>query len=309
MLYMNDASYYIPDTYLDVEQAGEILGLSKEHIKVYRKIYGIEKIPAAHGMPFVEFITQPVEKLLATNNINKTDIKYLIHCHTAKVINPFGYSIVRKIKQHLQLESAVALGTSVNNCASTIASLDLLAHVLPNDKKSKAIVVCGDYAFTPVLQCIPNTSILGDASAAILLGRQGSVNKLISISTKIEGKYAKGIWMSPEDANEFEMNYAKTLSATILDAIQKANLTKEQIKIIIPHNVNIHSWKRVANLLEIAAEKIYLKNVRKYSHCFGADIFINYVSAKDEQIFVSGDYYVMATVGLGAVFAAAVFQY
>src|SRR5437867_4459030 len=103
MLYMNDASYFVPESYIDVEQAGELLGISREHIKVYKKIYGIEKIPAARDIPFAEFVRRPVEKLLETNNIRKADIKYLIHCHTAKVINPFGYSIVRKIKQDLQL--------------------------------------------------------------------------------------------------------------------------------------------------------------------------------------------------------------
>ncbi len=309
MLYINDASCYIPDSYLDVEQAGELLGLSREHIKVYKKIYGIEKIPTARDLPFAEFIRRPVEKLLEKNKIRKADIKYLIHCHTAKVINPFGYSIVRKIKKDLQLESAVAFGASINNCASTISSLDLLSHVLANDKKSKAILVCGDYAFTPVLQCIPNTSILGDASAAVLLGRAGKKNQLISIATRIHGKYAKGIWLSPDEVNEFEKTYAEALSSAILEAIHKASLTKEQIKIIIPHNVNVHSWKRVAEVLQLPVEKIYLKNIKKYSHCFGSDIFINYSTANSEKVFSPGDYYVMATVGLGAVFSAAVFQY
>lgn len=309
MLYINDASCFIPDRYRPIEEVGEQLGIHKNHIKVYRKMYGLEKIPTASDMPLQHFIKQPIEQLIQKNKLPKEDIKYLIHCHTAKVISPFFTSIIRNVRNDLALTNATAFGISVNNCASTITSLELLQHVLQHDETSKAIIVAGDYAFTPILQMIPNTSILGDASSAILVSRKGNHHKLLSISTQIEGKYAKGVWLSSQEANEFETSYAQMLSSIIHKAIHKAGLTQDKIKIIIPHNVNLPSWKRVANYLKIPIDKIYLKNVKHYSHCFGADIFINLVSIVKEHILQKGDYYIMATVGLGAVFAAAVFQF
>lgn len=307
MLYLNDASCFIPPTYLDVEEAGALLNLEKAHIRVYKKFYGIEKIPAAKQIPLVDFVRRPVELLLQKNNLQNQDIHYLIHCHTAKVITPFGESIVRRVKQELKLENAIAFGVSLNNCASTLATLDMLTHVLSHDEK--AIIVSADYAFTSVLQLIPNTSILGDAAGAVLVSKKGQCHKLMAISLKIEGRYAKGIWLSAEEAQEFETHYVELLSSTIVAAITKANLSLEQIKLIIPHNVNIPSWKRVSSYLQISLDKIYLKNIRKYSHCFGADIFINYISALQEKQLEPGDYYMMATVGLGVTCAAAVFQY
>lgn len=309
MLYMNDAEYFIPETYLSVEQAGKLLDLDEAHIKVYKKFYGIEKIPIATNIKMVDFIKKPVQKLIKKNNIPKNNIKYLIHCHTAKVIAPFGDSLIRQVKQELELDEAIAFGASINNCASAIATIDLMTHVLNNKESCKAIMVCGDYAFTHVLQLIPNTSILGEGSSAVLLSKQGEKNKLLATSISVAGEYAQGIWLAPEKSKLFEIQYANLFSTVILDAIKKVGLHKDQIKIIIPHNVNIPSWKRVASVLKVPLEKIYLENVRKYSHCFGADIFINYVSVEEKNILNSGDYYVLATVGLGAVFAAAVFQY
>jgi 3-oxoacyl-[acyl-carrier-protein] synthase-3 len=309
MLYMNDANYFIPDTYLEVEEAGKLLELEEAHIKVYKKFYGIEKIPVATNIKFVDFIKQPIQTLIEKNNLAKSSIKYLIHCHTAKVIVPFGDSLIRQVKHELELDNAIAFGVSVNNCASAIATIDLLTHVLDADESCKAIMVCGDYAFTHILQLIPNTSILGEGTAAVLFSKQGSKNKLMATAIKVAGEYAEGIWLSTEKAKSFEMQYANLFSTVILEAIQKAGLHKEQIKIIIPHNVNIPSWKRVASVIQVNLYKIYLANVRKYSHCFGADIFINYVSVEEKNILNPGDYYILATVGLGAVFAAAVFQY
>jgi len=309
MLYINDASCFIPDRFRNIEEVGELLGIHKNHIKVYRKMYGIENIPTALDMPLHNFIKKPIEQLIKKNKLNKDHIKYLIHCHTAKVISPFLTSIIRNVREDLCLHNANAFAISVNNCASTITSLELMQHVLQKDETSKAIIIAGDYAFTHVLQIIPNTSILGDASSAILVSRKGEKNKLLSISTQTEGKYAKGIWLSTLEASDFETRYAHLLSSVMLNAIHKAGITQDKIKIIIPHNVNLPSWKRVANYLKISLDKIYLKNIKHYSHCFGADIFINLVSIDRENILQAGDYYVMATVGLGAVFAAAVFQY
>ncbi|HSW69751.1 MAG TPA: 3-oxoacyl-[acyl-carrier-protein] synthase III C-terminal domain-containing protein [Gammaproteobacteria bacterium] len=309
MLYMNDAKYFIPEKYLTIEQAGKLLNLNDIEIKVYKKIYGIEKIPIAQEIPLLDFIKYPVEEIIKNNNLKKSSIKYLIHCHTAKVIAPFGDSLIRKVKEDLGLNDTIAFGTSINNCASAISSIDMLSHVLASHDECNAIIVCGDYAFTHVLRYIPNTAILGDASTAILLSKQGNKNKLLSSSIKIAGEYAEGIWLSGDKLQSFETQYVHLFSSVILDAINKAGLKKEQINLIIPHNVNIPSWKRVADNINIPLEKIYLENIKKYSHCFGSDTFINYVSAKNESKFNSGDYYLMATVGLGATFAAAVFQH
>ena len=309
MLYMNDIKSFVPDTYATIEEAGKNLHLDEAHIKVYKKIYGIEKIPIASGIRFIDFIKRPIQDLLDNNQIDKSNIKYLIHCHTAKVIVPFGHSLIRQVKDEMGFKEAITFGTSINNCASTMASLDLLSHILEQHGSCKAILVCGDYAFTHVLKLIPNTSILGEGSAAVLLSKQGNKNKLLAISIKTAGEYAEGIWLSPEKSRQFESEYADLFSTVIHDAIHKSGLDQDQIKLIIPHNVNLPSWQRVASLMKFPLGRIYLNNVRKYSHCFGADIFINYVSIEQQKILKPGDYYVMATVGLGAVFAAAVFKY
>lgn len=307
MLYMNDAACFIPDHYLEIEQVSQLLKFDKNQTKVYKKLYGIEKIPFADGIKLIELIKTPITNLIKQNKLDKKTIKYLIHCHTAKVIAPFGDSIVRQAKEELGLDAAIAFGMSVNNCASAMSAMDMLAHVL--SETEKAIIVCADCVFTPVLRLIPNTAILADASTAVLLTKQGKHNQLITMASKTLGEYAEGLWLAGEKMQAFEISYAYSLADVILSALADAKLTKDQIKLIIPHNVNLLSWKRVATILQIPLDKIFLENIKKYSHCFGADIFINYITAKQQNLLQPGDYYVMATVGLGAVFSAAVFKY
>ncbi len=307
MLYMNDVSSFIPNHYLEIEQVGDLLNFNKNQIKVYKKLYGIEKIPIAKDIKLKELTKKPIVDLITKNNINKKNIKYLIHCHTAKVVAPFGDSVVRQIKEELGLKNTIAFGMTVNNCAAAMSAIGMLAHVLLENEK--AIIVCGDCVFTPVLRFIPNTAILGDASAAVLLGKQGEKNQLMAITSYIAGEYAEGLWLAGEKMKLFELRYAQLLADAILSVLEKAHLNKNQIKWIIPHNVNLLSWKRTAAILQMPMEKIFLENMKKCSHCFGADIFINYTTIEKQQQLMPGDYYVMATVGLGAVFSAAVFKY
>lgn len=307
MLYLNDASCYIPDDYLTVEQAGELLELNQSNINIYKKIYGIERIPTARKIKPIEFVKRSVQNLLEQNQPILTNLKYLVHCHTAKTMSPFGISLVREVKEQLGCSHTIAFGTSTNNCASAVVMLEMLAQILADDEQ--AILVCADYAFTRIMQFIPNTSILGDGSAAVLVSKQGERNKLLSITNQIVGKYAKGMWLSAEESKDFENNYISLLADVMLNALQKANLTLSQIKIILPHNVNYPSWRKLAYELNIPLNKIYLENIKKYSHCFGADIFINYLSMMKSQLLSPGDYYMMTTVGLGATFSAMVFQY
>lgn len=310
MLTIQAASYFIPQTRLKIENSLERFNLTKAQARVFSTFYGLQEIPYAEGMSMVELLAQSVESLLRKTNIDKQKIKYIIHSHTAKVITRFGRSVIREVQQALGLESAIPFGTSLNNCASTLNALEMAAMLLQeHEEDAKAIIVTGERAFTPTVQVIPNTSITGDASAAMLVGLTGKNHRLLHLEMKTAGQFHRGIWLTPEESKTFEKVYVPLLSETISTAVKQAGLTLDDIHLILPHNVNLISWENTAKALSFPLEKIYLKNVKKYAHCFGADIFINYADALSEQALSPGDYYVMATVGLGATFAAAVFQH
>lgn len=197
----------------------------------------------------------------------------------------------------------------MSNCAATLNAFEMAQVMLRNyDSNAKAIIVVGERAFTPTVQLIPNTSITGDAAAAVLVSKNGARDRLINMHIQTAGKYHRGIWMSAEESRDFERTYVPLLCQTIQKAISKAGITLGDVKIILPHNVNRISWDKTARALQVSTEKIYLKNISQYGHCFGADILINYLDAKKDALIQPGDYYLMATVGLGASFAAAVFQ-
>jgi 3-oxoacyl-[acyl-carrier-protein] synthase-3 len=310
MLSIDDVSYFVPQQRFDVEASRERFSLSKMEAKVFATFYGLQKIPYAGDMSMVSLICKSIEQLLKKNNVERRNIKYIIHCHTATVITSFGRSVIREAQQALGLESALCFGTSMNNCASTLNALEMAEMLLQNhDKHARAILVTGERAFTPTVQVIPNSSITGDASAAALLGLNGKKHRMLSLQMSAAGEFHKGIWSSPSESKKFEMAYVPKLTKTINEAISKAGLTLNDIALIVPHNVNVISWLNYANESGFPYKKIFLSNVKKYAHCFGSDIFINLSDAVSKNRISPGDYYVMATVGIGATFGACIFQY
>lgn len=309
MLYIHDVCHFIPPTLNTLADSYEYYGLSKAQSKVYTRIYGLEKIPVATNIPMPEMILNPVRKLLNRADVDKEQLQFIIHVHTAKVIYPFGSSISQLIKQSLQLKNTIVFAMTMNNCIATLSAFDVIQKLLSHTQNASAIIVAGEIAYTPSLRLMPNTSIGGDATAAVLLKTTGNKNKLLALKIVTLGKYAKGIWCTHDEIIEFEKLFIPQLVQTIEAALLVCGISKHDIKIILPHNISIPTWEKIAKQLVIPIDKVYLKNIPRYAHCFCADNLINYVTAEHENIFSPGDYYLMVSVGLGAAFAVAVFQY
>jgi 3-oxoacyl-[acyl-carrier-protein] synthase-3 len=156
---------------------------------------------------------------------------------------------------------------------------------------------------------IPRSTVMGEASCAILIENTEKNHHLIATAFDIQGQYASGSWLNSYLQMDFEKKYAQWLSGVIKRAVQNAKISLNQIKKIIPHNVNLISWKSTLKKLGASQQQIFLENIPVTGHCFGADNFINLNAVLGQDELQPGDYYLLVTVGLGAVFVASVFQY
>lgn len=310
MLYLADCRYFLPQEYCNVMDIYQQLGITKAQANIYSKIYGLQRIPICTNLSILQLLEKTVKQLL--NKLTASDkahIKYLIYAHTAQILEPYGQFLLDHLKYKFGLLNTLAFGISMNKCVSTLAGFELAEILLQaSDLHDSALILTGDIAFTPALRLVPNTSIVGDASAAALVSRIGNKNKLLTVVSRTYGRYSKGVWLDQKETTEFENGYLQWIVQIIQIAVKKAGISLEQLSLILPHNINIPSWEKVAKLLNIPLDKIYLKNVKYTAHCFGSDVLINYISADNDGLLKSGDYFLMATVGLGATFAAAVFE-
>lgn len=297
---------YLPSKQESIENLSEKLGLTTFQTKLLTRIHGLEKVRYDPEETLFNLLKEPVTKILP--KIDLSQIKYILYAHTIQNVTPHTINVIEQIKEEFNLRHAISFSVTQHNCASALTAIEIASYLLQKEGDN-ILLLTGEKAFTPSAQVIPNTSFMGEGSSASILTRNSPKNKLLSLERTILGKYYSGIYQNSELLKEFEQTYVKTLCNTLRRALKTAKVKLEDLKIIIPHNVNKTSWLRVADYLQINKEKVYLNNISQIGHCFSSDSFINYCSVEEEELLKKGDYFLMVSVGLGAVFSVGVFQY
>lgn len=308
MVYLKNIAIALPKTVATPTEHAAHLGLSAAQAKVYEKIYGLAQFPIYEG-DIIELMLPPAKQVLAQTDPAK--IALIIYPHTIPFVGPFN-RVLLTLQRRLGLEHALSFALTSNNCVGPLTALEIAQYFLKKqgDPEAEALILMGEQAYSPSCRLIRNSSITGDAAAAVVVSQQKG-DEVLDTLVRVHGEYAevfKTDEADPVKVKAFEQNYVPFLARVIEDILRKNKLSLEQIKLIIPHNVNLLSWANVSKLLGLPLEKIYLKNVSRTAHCFGADLFLNYVAAQEDARLAEGDYYLTVTVGLGAYFAAALLR-
>lgn len=298
---------YAPERAVPIEQLADRLGLRRTKVRLFQRVHGLGEIRFDPELSLFDVVLPAARRLLADTGASER-IRYVLYAHTTQAVAPAHLDPAREIRDGLGLEHAEAFALSQQNCASGMAAVDTAALLLraegaPGDC---ALVVTGEQAFSPQVQLIPDVAIMGDAGAACLVTLDGSGDRVRSYVTRTLGQFSAAMLLDEEKSLEVGKLYAPVLAEVIQEAVAEAGTTMDDVDVIIPHNVNLQSWRQTITELGVDRSKVFLDNVARYSHCFASDVFLNYRTLRDAGRLTPGRTYVFATVGLGATFAAMV---
>ncbi|HEX4721905.1 MAG TPA: 3-oxoacyl-[acyl-carrier-protein] synthase III C-terminal domain-containing protein, partial [Pseudonocardiaceae bacterium] len=158
-------------------------------------------------------------------------------------------------------------------------------------------------------QYVPETTFFGEGASASLVSADGPRDRMLSYATIIRGDFDGRLGDDPELLSRYQKVYPESLAEVIGTAAQQAGVELGELSLILPHNVNVVSWRRLCRRLDVPLDKVVLDNVPLTGHNFAADPFINYRTAADRGLFNKGDRYLIAAAGLGATFSAMVFEH
>lgn len=298
---------FVPDRSVTIEDVSERLGLNRHQTRLFRHIHGLDRLHLDPALDLLDLVSAPAHAVLQSST-DHSAIRYLIYAHTAPDVAPSHINFAYMLSRRLGLHQAEAFAVTQQNCASGLAAVDIAAELLraDGDPGSRALVVTGEKPASSLLGVIANTTIMGEASAACLIGLNGTGRPVRSYVVNTMGQYAELFRPTPAMATEFFETYTSNVVTTLREAIALAGLTPDDITMVLPHNVNHSSWRRVMIEFGFSADRIYLDNVPRYGHCFCSDPFLNLVSLRDEGRLTDEGNYLLATVGLGATYAAMV---
>ncbi|MFD8971507.1 3-oxoacyl-[acyl-carrier-protein] synthase III C-terminal domain-containing protein [Streptomyces sp. NPDC059593] len=298
---------YLPERSVRIEELGERLGLRRAELGVFRKFYGLDTLRFDPELPLLDLLRPAARGALAALPEGGR-VDYLAYAHVTQAVAPADVDIAQVVSDDLGLAGTEAFGLSHQACVSSLGAIEVLGELLRAEgaEGAYALMVTGEQAYSPMVQLVPNTSIMADAAASCLITLDGDGDVVRAFATRTLGEYAQWLELTAEQNTEFGEQYGKRISEVIHQALTEAGLTLDDVDLVIPHNVNKLAWRQTIKELEVAPEKVFLENVPRYSHTFASDVFVNYTTLRDAGRLVDGAHYLLVSVGLGATFGAMV---
>lgn len=302
MLDILDIETAVPSKSVSVADACDGLELSNKDKRMYERFFGLSAIPSDPDQPLNALTGSAVERLL--EGPDAPDM--IVHCHTLLSSGPCRSDAAIPV-QLFKPGKAEVFSATMCHCASGVAVLEMVDALLPAD--GTALIVVSDKAFHPAVQLIRNTTLMGDGVAAILVGKRPGRFRYCGSHTERLGEYAIITGRLGEETDTaFADEYIEFTQRCIQLGLKDAGIRTEDLRFVLPHNVNIPSWEQIAKGIGARKEQIWLKNVSRYAHTFGADPFLNLVDADRDGALKPGDYVALVSVGLGATACCAVLQ-
>ncbi|MEU5116160.1 3-oxoacyl-[acyl-carrier-protein] synthase III C-terminal domain-containing protein [Streptomyces longwoodensis] len=300
---------HLPGSSVPVDVVGAEAGAEERQMWTFRRFYGLREVRRAPDQGLRDTLGAAVASLTTLPG-NEHRVTHVLYARTVSQVAPAGEAPLEDVCAAAGLSRAVAFTLTQHGCATGLLALDLAGRLLDadGDPDALAIVLTGEKTFGAALQLIPESTVMGEATAAALVAPHGPRDELLGYACRTEGRYAEDF--PPHALNpSFLKDHNTLLAATVREAVDAAGVTLDDLALVLPHNVNRLSWSWTCRELGLPLERVYLDNIPVTGHCFTADPFVNHVHARAAGLLRPGDLYLMAAVGLGATFSAAVLRH
>ncbi len=253
-------------------------------------------------------------QLLKNPSVNKQDINWLLLYNglpTQKHISSDQNSVLPlflypawHINQELQLNNARTLSLSQQGCSGLLSAIHIACSLLEAPGPSSVMCIAGDQL--PVhsnREVIYN--IMSDGVGAVLVDRKSTKNYIVAHKQLQQSYY----WDTPIREDELLAAYFPMAQRTIQGVLEQANLSIDQIRWVIPHNVSLRSWEILAQMLELPIDRVWTDNIFRIGHTVSSDHIINLVDMEQQGLLNKGDYLLLFTFGFGATWSSMILQH
>lgn len=313
--------FYVPDKILTNFDLEKNLDTTDEWIKTRT---GIEERRIADEKEAASDIAAKAgAKALTNANTNPEKIDLLI---VATHFPDHYIPSTACITQHkLGLKNAVCFDLSAA-CSGSIYSLFVAESLMKNSNYNTAMIIGTEIFSRTVDWEDRNTCVLfGDGAGAIIIKKGQNGKNIISFDFGSDGSGADLLiipaggsrlpatnetikqrqhFIKMEGRKVYKFAKKKMVDS-VIKALEKAELTRKDIDLLIPHQANLRILESVAKKLHLPLEKIMI-NLEKYGNTSAASIPIALDEAISQGKIKEGDIVVLTAFGAGLTWGAIV---
>lgn len=299
--HIESITLHIPEHSKTLAEVAQTLGLSALDVRMFSRFYGLAHFPRQPGT-VDDLMHALLEQFVATHSDLVPRIRHVVHAHTVPNLRPFRQTGRTLLEGYGFADDTAYCSLTMGHCATSLSGVEYACSRLKDGEY--ALMLIGEKAFHPKVELLDDTTIMGEAGCAVLLSRSGDRARVIARYSEQAGEFSEHKGNEPRTNPAFAEAYFTFVSTAMRNAAQHFDCALDDLDWIAPHNVNLSSWQKVADELQIPRSRIYLQNVPRYGHCFGADPYLNLAALIRGQQLPAGNRVMLVSVGMGATFSA-----
>ncbi|MBM9509864.1 3-oxoacyl-[acyl-carrier-protein] synthase III C-terminal domain-containing protein [Actinacidiphila acididurans] len=310
MTALKAVAVHLPPVAEPIETVGDRLGLTARQQTLLRRFHGLDQVLLAPDGDLTDLLAAAAAALPELRGREHL-VRYVLHARGMPVGAPYPVNPVHELLGRLGLEHARAFTVTHHACATSLLAVDVAGRLLAADPdpQALALVLAGEKTFTRDAQLVPETAVFAEAAAACLVGAHGERDRVLSYVADLRGEFDGRLAEDRDLLDRYQRAYPQALIAVMEAALERAGESWQSLALLLPHNVNQISWRRVCKAVGYPLDKVVLENVPTVGHSFAADFFVNHHTAITRGLLNPRDRYLVAAAGLGATFAAMVLQH
>ncbi|MGB1873776.1 MAG: beta-ketoacyl-ACP synthase III [Akkermansiaceae bacterium] len=316
---------YLPEKVLTNDDLAKIVDTSDEWITTRTGIR--ERRIAADGEHTSDLAVKAATKALEQAQIPASEIELIIVA-TITPDTPTPATACH-VQAKLGSFSAVAFDISAA-CSGFLYAMKIAKRLISDGAYNNALIIGAEKLSSVTNWEDRNTCVLfGDGAGAAVLRRSNEgEGRILATEMGTDGRHTnlleiagggsacpitpanaeshlQTLSMQGREVFKLAVNAMRTAAETV---IERAGLTAEDIKLVVPHQANLRIIDAIADRLSVPNEKVYV-NLDKYGNTSAAAVAIALDEAHREERFKRGDNIVLVVFGAGLTWAATAIEW
>ncbi len=320
--------YYVPERVVTNKDLEEFMDTSDEWIVTRTGIHERRWIDSKIGTS--DLAVKATEKALDMAKISAKEIDLIIFATLTSDYHFPGSAVQIQDKMGMNTIGAFDIKAA---CSAFVYGLSIGDQYIKTGQADNVLVIGAEVQSTGVDISTKGRDmavLFGDGAGAAVLQPSNGSSEILSTHIHSQGKYLKELWVEaptsiespcltkemidegrhfPQmNGREVFRNAVTRFPEVIMEALNKNNLTINDVNMFIPHQANLRITQSVAKRLGVGMDKIY-SNIEKYGNTTGASIPIALAEAHQEGKIKKDDIIILAAFGSGFTWASAAIRW
>lgn len=320
--------YYVPERIVINKDLEKYMDTSDEWIVTRTGIH--ERRWVDSGVGTSDLSVKAAEKALEMAKVSAKDIDLVIMATLTSDYNFPGCAVQVQDKMGMDTIGAFDIKAA---CSGFVYGLSIGDQYIKTGQADNVLVIGAEIQSTGLDLSTEGRDmavLFGDGAGAAVLQPSNDNSEILSTHIHSQGKYLKDLWIeaptsieSPSltkemidegrhfpqmNGREVFRNAVKRFPEVIKEALNKNNLTIDDVNMFIPHQANLRITQSVAKRLGVGMDRMY-SNIERYGNTTGASIPIALAEAQQEGKIKKDDIIILAAFGSGFTWASAAIRW